>query len=67
MPQLLSPDAARRVGLAAQGLPGRRTRQVGRPQALRAVTRLAQIQLDSVSVLARVPPRTDASSPHGLT
>lgn len=53
MPQLLSPDAARRVGLAAQGLPGRRTRQVGRPQALRAVTRLAQIQLDSVSVLAR--------------
>ncbi|MFZ2625243.1 MAG: crosslink repair DNA glycosylase YcaQ family protein [Propionibacterium sp.] len=52
-PQLLSPDSARRVALAAQCLPGRRTDRVQRPQALRVATRLAQIQLDSVSVLTR--------------
>lgn len=53
MSHTLSLETARRVGLAAQLLPGRREGPVGRAQALRVAARLAQIQLDSVSVLTR--------------
>ncbi|SER69639.1 hypothetical protein SAMN05443377_10682 [Propionibacterium cyclohexanicum] len=49
----LSRGAARRIGLAAQQLPGRRSGPVTRTQVVRVTTRLAQIQLDSVSVLTR--------------
>jgi hypothetical protein len=52
--ETLSPGAARRIALAAQGLAGPRPeRPAGKPALLRLVDRLALHQIDSVNVLAR--------------